>query len=429
MTKNKYKPNFEDKRVKERIERALFGVIINLSDKKSKPWSHNAIKAFFGEKELGNWLKDNLLICTDPIYVADTGKTMEWTYNKSVYKYLRKVLRGDKVPSLETYLKQNPTTLNLYDTKKDVVFDNKLINELAERNYGMELKALEFAYKDKSDRLWHPLQNIKKIHKKTVFARQGLLYNYDIEACAPTVLLQLAKQRCLDVYTPALELMISDKNKVRRYLADAIGIDIKTVKFILNALLCGAKLMKYSEHSPYKHAITAALNNDNDLIAKVKTNPYIQLLLKDYKELWSAIATLEVRELRSNGTIKPLNSRHKWRIYFSLERKILNSVQKYCNEIGIKIFSEHDGFVSNKPVNIDSLTNFVENETCLRVSFSGEVLSPVLEASAIAEELKEGFVIDDNEYLDNEVENETYEEEIDDNPESFFWIIEYIKTM
>ena len=425
----KYKPNLTDKRVLERIEQALFGVILNLSDKKSKPWSHNAIKHFFGEKELGSWLRDNLLICTDPVYVADTGKTMEWAYNKSVYKYLRKVLRGDKVASLETYLKQNPVAVNLYDTKKDIIFDNKLINELAERSYGMELKALEFEYKDKSDRLWHPLQNIKKIHKKTVFARQGLLYNYDIEACAPTVLFQLAKQRGLDVYTPAIELMLSDKNKVRRYLADAIGIDIKTVKFILNALLCGAKLMKYNEYSPYKHAITAALNNDNDLIEKVKSNPFIQLLKNDYKELWGAISTLEVRELRSNGTIKPLNSKHKWRIYFSLERKILNAVQKLSNEIGVKIFSEHDGFVSNKPVNITALSDFVEKETGLRVSFVGEVLSPVLEASVIAEELKEGFVVDDNEYSDHEDDFEIDDEEIDEHPESFYWIVEYIKTL
>ncbi|TYC48756.1 hypothetical protein ETQ85_25770, partial [Zoogloea oleivorans] len=224
--KKNYKPNFVDKRVRERIEKALFGTVVNLSLKKSKPWSHEAIKYFYGKNDLGNWLRENLLICTDDLYVPDTTKLKEWTYDPAVYTYLRKVLRGDRVPSFETYIKKNPKRV-MYETKKDVVFDNTLINELVMRSYGKELKAMEFDYNDKSQRLWHPLQNIKKIHKKTIFARHGLLYNYDVEACAPTVLLQLAKHRGLDVYTPAMDLMLSEKKKVRQYLADSIGVDIK----------------------------------------------------------------------------------------------------------------------------------------------------------------------------------------------------------
>ncbi|TYC53978.1 hypothetical protein ETQ85_20545 [Zoogloea oleivorans] len=163
------------------------------------------------------------------------------------------------------------------------------------------------------------------------------------------------------------------------------------------------------------------------MIDKVKNNPFISLIRDEYKELWSSIATLEARELRSNGTIKPLTSRHKWRVYFYQERKILNAVLKFCDEKSIKIFAEHDGFVSNLPVNTNDLSDFVVLETGYRVKFSGEVLSPVLEASAIAEELLDGMI-----ELDEAVDDDSDQDEPEDaetTKKDHTWIIEHIKSM
>lgn len=70
---------------------------------------------------------------------------------------------------------------------------NTWIDKLGAK-HAEELASGQFKMKLKSDRYWHSLQNIKRERKAEFWSRRGYGFNYDIEACAPTVLQQLARQ-------------------------------------------------------------------------------------------------------------------------------------------------------------------------------------------------------------------------------------------
>jgi hypothetical protein len=90
-------------------------------------------------------------------------------------------------------------------------------------------------YKDKGNRRYHPVQNVKREVRRKAF--DGW-WDCDIEACAPTLIQQFVTRSKWFTGTgfPARERMINEKHKVRSEVAALTGIDLQSVKELLSAV-------------------------------------------------------------------------------------------------------------------------------------------------------------------------------------------------
>ena len=142
-----YTPNLQDKRVQKRVSSVLAWCDSNLfehqptniravtSTKKGPPSAKKlSITDVFGQQQnpLSKWLRYNLLIQSG---IYHPGKL--------VYGYR---LREGAVARIRSMMGE--TAIALSDLQK------------YEKKYQYELDTLEFNYREKSERLWHGLQNI-----------------------------------------------------------------------------------------------------------------------------------------------------------------------------------------------------------------------------------------------------------------------------
>jgi hypothetical protein len=74
----------------------------------------------------------------------------------------------------------------------------------------------------------------------------------------------------------------------------------------------------------------------------------------------------------ANGRKLALSSKHKWGRYFDLERKVLNAVRTYLSNEGFKFFLEHDGWRTDKEVNILELQMYVEYQTGFKIEVAAD---------------------------------------------------------
>jgi hypothetical protein len=67
-----------------------------------------------------------------------------------------------------------------------------------------------------------------------------------------------------------------------------------------------------------------------------------------------------------------IKSGEKWNLYFMLEFNIMKEVYSYLDNKKIKYFKEHDGFRTNKKVNINEIEKLIEDRTAFILKLSGE---------------------------------------------------------
>jgi hypothetical protein len=240
-----------------------------------------------------------------------------------------------------------------------LLFDHFCINKFVEQEYGDELQILEFKYKDKSNRLWHDIQNIKKDYKKSVFATHKLNYQYDIDSCAPTLLHQYSHKLDMDIYLFALRAYLKDKQMIRNQIAKQLDVSPRTIKIIINALFCGARI------GSGDFAISKLLHNDIAKIQWLKQDPYITELRSDIKTMWSYIEPSMAMATKTTSSGKQrkvaLSSKKKWQLYFELERQVLNEVQNYLRLTKNRYFLEHDGWATEHQINEYELNEHIKN--------------------------------------------------------------------
>ena len=82
----------------------------------------------------------------------------------------------------------------------------------------------------------------------------------------------------------------------------------------------------------------------------------------EYTRLVLPKKTIKIKKTGKEKRL-PLSAKLKWILYFDLERVVLNSVRKYLNKNNIRYFLEHDGWSTNKELNTNELSIFVEQET------------------------------------------------------------------
>lgn len=367
----KYKPNFNDPRVLNRIRHAYGFTKAVMSIDKPSRWATRTIDKYYGQQQnkLSQYLRNTLLICTNNNYSKDNGTVKEYKINPNGLDFIRNILLGKE--------DNNPTTLSPsvlqvggkvhVDSVWDL-FDEQVVNEYCKREFGQQLRTLEFEYTDKSNRLWNPIQSIKKIYKKPLLAKHGLSYQYDIETCAPTLIYQYSVKCGNDLYLPALTDYINNKSSIRERIAKDLEVEIDIAKVIINALFCGAKIGISPEF-----AISQLLNNDKARIIWLKEDRYINDLRNDIKTCWQYIEPYTTIRYKNNKKL-PMNSSTKWTVYFQLERQVLDSITKYLKLTNNKYFTEHDGFSTHKQVNINELQQHINMDIGYNVNFQLEIV-------------------------------------------------------
>lgn len=405
-----YNPNFNDPRVITRVKQAYGFTHALMSPTKPHQWSTRFIDKQLGKSNnpLSRYLREVLLITTNNHWSIEQHKCKEYISNPLGSAYLREVIQGntnitwqeyknsslsdevsyadllcDKARKLalsEAVLEEQKvqdnnslsipycaTSFSETDTTKK--WDYQMVNQWCKREFGEELKTLKFNYEDKSNRLWHPLQSVKREYKNPLLAESGLKYQYDIQCAAPTLIHQYSQKFDMDLVLYAITDYIVNKTQIRNTLAEDAELPIKIIKVLINALFCGAKLGNNPEF-----ALSHLLEHDAARIEFFKTNEFITQLRSDIKTCWQYIEenpnitkkyiTLE------NGTKrkKPMNSKDKWGVYFNLERTVLNAVRQYLTNTNNPHFLEHDGWSTANPINQQELLAYIKETTGYTIS-------------------------------------------------------------
>jgi hypothetical protein len=359
-----YVPNLDNpkyrKRTLKRIKQAYGWALAVLGDE-PRELAKNWIDEHLGQqqKPLSQWLRAKLLLCTDSHYSfgSDNAACKKYTLNCLGVDEVRSILQGAE-PTPAATLLANPTA----DTDK--AYDLKLVQYWVMHAYSAEMQSLEFEYHEKeSARLWHPLQNLRKAAKEKVWNAFGLKYNYDIKACAPTLILQHAQQLGMDEWLFGIDDYLKNTADFRKHIADVTNIPLKDAKVLVNALFCGARLGASKEFALFK-----LVGFDRKKITILQNDARLTQLREDIKVCWKAIAPTMPVAHTDKGRKLPLNSRCKWNRYFELERQVLNVIRSELDNAGVKCFLEHDGWRSDTAIDSKQMEDMVFQETGYRIT-------------------------------------------------------------
>jgi hypothetical protein len=371
-----YQPNFTDRRVVARIRHAYGWTRGVMSTSKSTSWSQSQINRYLGHQtdNLGKYLREVLLVTTNHHYSKDTGETKQYLLNQIGLDYLfLQLTNPNKSLSFASFGSKNIDNNNTSTQYPSVrlpkdrhQFDIELVTALVRREYSNELTNLSFQYTDKSNRLWHPIQNIKREFKSKILTEHGLPYHYDINCCAPTLIMRRAHQLGMETWPRAIGEYIERRDELRQELAKHIDIQDRDMKVIVNALFCGARIGNNPQFSIYQ------LLGDRDRVELLRNHPFIIELRTDIKECWSyitqSIPRRSITDKNGNQRMLPVSSKQKWSVYFDLERQVLNSVRDYLTGTNNRHFLEHDGWSTQNKVEQQELHNHIFTKTGLLVT-------------------------------------------------------------
>lgn len=350
LTLTAYKPNLKDPRVQKRVAAVLAWVDLHLSPAKPEHIHHDKLRSVFGTptNDLSAYLRANLL-CQVGSYIPGQ-QSFSYTLNKHGRDKLEQQLHQLMVTT------SAPTASDMYP----------------------ELATLEFTYSLKSDRYWHPLQNIKR-EKKADLWRNHLPFSYDIEACAPTILFQSAASHGLsDVLLSPLRAYLDDRNEFRRHVATLTGLNLTDSKKLINSLFNGARLAANGYCSAFR-----LMGYDEAAMARLKADPQVKALLRNIKAVWARLELVEAHKQTPTltevlaGTAKPVEkklktSAQKWSYYFARERAILDAITDELRQAGIKHFTEHDGFRTNREIDVAGIQQAVKIKTGFDIKLKAE---------------------------------------------------------
>lgn len=372
--KGKYQPKLTDPRVRDRIKLALGWSKGCLGDKPrelAKTWIEKNIGQ--QQNELSAWLRRMLLVCKDHSYSWGAERRCKtYSLNRSGWEAVRSMLYGSE--ALGHDLPEAPY-LSQGLRRPLHVYDEHLVSFWARRAHAAELDAGQFSYAQHgSARLWHPLQNIDKDTKR-LFWRERLPYNYDIVACAPTLILRRAQALGMDEWLPELQAYLNNAHDLRSHLCSVAQLDpqsqpdMKKAKALVNALFCGARLGASPEFALFR-----LLDSDVPRIRRLQKDERLARLRNDIRTCWKAIEpSLPVRHNEA-GRKLPLGSRQKWEVYFRLERAVLDVVRAHLDRNGVKYFLEHDGWRTDRPIDTSALVAEINASLGFRVSVVSESL-------------------------------------------------------
>jgi hypothetical protein len=340
-----YNPNFQDPRVQKRVNRAVTWADRFLSPKRGVEISAEVLNGVFGSQNhpLSGYLRGKLLVEADSSY-----KVGQWSKKWMLNKVGREALLSQCEPAREA----------LFSTSDFVV-----------QEHGDELAALTFQYEDKAARLWHPLQNIRREQKQEFWQHFGLPHDYDIVACAPNILFQLAERQGLKrQHMTELSNYLADRSAFRQHVMDLTGLEASDAKRLVNSLFNGARLAKNRYCAAYK-----TLGFDPDLMDKLQNDGKVEVLRSNIARMWrwiemgrrvdGQLGLEQVLAGEQQAAWKLGDSKSKWAVYFKHERKVLDSITSYLADKKTRMFTEHDGFRTEFEIDLGELQTHIREQT------------------------------------------------------------------
>ena len=381
----RYQPNFADPRVQRRLRHAIGFVKACFCEHKDRAWSKSMINQHVGQAQhpLGQYLRHHLLICTNHHWQFGVAKPQCKSYriNPEGLAQLQQHLEDFKMIDPETSEQTSTNTPSAVDWVRT--------------QYRKEFDQQRFHYNEKSNRYWHPLQNVRGEIKRQALALEGYRYHYDIESCAPTLLLQYSQQISpeahqpitripgrrakkigpMDLYLPNLQGYLANKHRLRQYLSECLEIPEHLAKRLITAMMAGASVSKNNRHQIFR-----LLESDEAKIVFLQEDPQIIALRSEIKTMWDYITPVMPRRINDKtGKLVRITSLDKWRLYFQLEHHVISCIRNYLRLTDNPCFTEHDGWSCVKPVDLDLLRLHVRDNTGYDLKFSFEKIDSISE--------------------------------------------------
>ena len=344
-------PNFKDPRNKQRAMKVLAWAEDKLTGaKRGKSVSSGEIREVFGNKDRpgpSRWLFANLMLETE-------GYQLKKRYTRYRLKRsgLLKVYRAlDQEAPAEV--------------------------EVLRRKYAEVLTGAPLEYRDSGTRRYHEIQNIKRDLRKALF--EGW-WDYDIEACAPTLIYQYAaahsrEQHGCDLPFPAVARLVRDKAAVRQHVAELTGLTVQPTKELLTMLLFRANTAPF-----HKNRLFSLLGCDQERLKRFLNDPLISEFRSDVERMWAAVLRRDDGERKTVGQ-QPAQfkraSKRRMSIYLGLERRVMDAILGRLVADGATPILMHDGFMSRTKADVDELVRAVKDQTGFDVRLSEAHLGSV----------------------------------------------------
>ncbi len=347
MKVTQYHPNFNDPRVIKKCHKVLIWAKRYLFPHHQMRHSSKVLIKVFGPScnQLSKYLRAKLL------HQLGTYKVGEECYayllNKEGYDELENMISQTFDPDTEVKKKRKELKKSIQNT----ILLNTSVHQHLVDEFLSQIKTGSFEYKEKANRSYHPLQNLPRKDKEE-FWKDYLPYDYDIEACAPTILYQYAQQcGLLDVLNQSLKDYLEDKNSLRNHISDILDVDSHIAKKIINGLFNGAKL---SSSMMWQCSIFKLLDLDKDKMNILQEDEEVCALRRNIKYVWDMIKKFE------KGRTTSWSKGDKWKIYFREEKKIMKIIYDVLHKDNVFFFNEHDGFRTNKEIDINKMQTLVK---------------------------------------------------------------------
>lgn len=329
-----YAPNFQDPRIQKAARRALTFVELYTKSNQVSWISSRELYRHFGNttRPLGKWLKAQLLVTEDDYYNIATGQCKKYTKRTEGVKLVKELLN-------------------------DPDFEPQLPQELVK-----QIQSGDFAYEEKSHRLFNPVQFIPKRLRNSILNNEGYRYHYDIVAAAPNLIKQRALQLNPDLKTPALDQYLANRTAIRHQLAKECEITENQVKTVVNALLQGGVISSWTTNKIFQE-----LNYNYDSVKKLNNNEFISELKQDIRRIWQSLRSeFSVRYLtdKSGRTRRArLSGREKSDLYRELELSVGVVIRRYLKKNNCKFLWIHDGWACNQVIDPAMIVSEVRRQT------------------------------------------------------------------
>lgn len=405
-----YRPAFYRKDVRKRIKKNLCFLRMILRTKSERSLSHSMIKELFNDSY--KYYSRILLLKSHNSYSVYEGRTKEYKLNMDGVRYIKYMMENPYSPITWRQWQNSSMDISKNKSKNDTEIhkvvrksrnsnpfgkDDHEVMEFMDEAYGKQAISGDFQYYHKNNREWNTLQLCKRTFKKPFLAKYNYNHMYDIQTCAPTLLYQYAKECGLNTPLIAIENYLANKQVIRMDLADAIESPISDIKKVINALFCGARLIRNKKFSKIYNMFNDRPDDQDAIVEVLKQDEFIKQLMEDIKVMWNAIAPYEFTPryctcVRKNTGVVyqrkcQVTSKEKWNVYFRLEHSVGKCIKDYLGGHTLKYFYEHDGFSSDMEIDTEELSSYVMENSGYQLKFDYEWIGKEQEGSSTDVEL------------------------------------------
>ena len=394
-----YTPNWASKTVRNKLTKLEHFANAYFEYTQVRPIHSKLITSDFGNQSPGHdlsiYFKELLLIRSGNYIPGSKSFDYMFSWNNLLWAFIQagvitedqvKLVIGEKLFPLErTESSSRSLCLTVFQKEKlaKQYFDYRWFAEYNSHMLGENVEYIE----DKiTTRLKADFQNKAKVIKAKFFAG---FWDVDADAAGYTLIHQHFINNVLPWWGKTvlsfntIEQVYKNKNQVRAQLSQDLGIPVPVVKEVLATILFDCKLVANPFSGVWNIMLENGINPD-EFFAKAKSNQFLKNLISELRLMWPRCMSYWNNQNGKSGRrifrtervdqetgeikyrFKP--SRFRARIYFELERKMLDVIRKEMD--GKLCHLMHDGFFCQEKPDMDKIKLRIKEETSFDVTFS-----------------------------------------------------------